>query len=179
MKKKFAKLIDGRPEILRRIPNIYSYTEEQFEEYALENGYKEYVEEPQPSPHYNPVYEETETQVVEKWEPMDLDIVKQEVLVNIQESLNFQVKQRTEVTCELLEKSIVYDEAALINAMGLEAGDYFICADDSVVQVTDEQIAAIKAALKGFRQQIYAHATEVRAQLAAAQTIEEVEKIVF
>lgn len=76
MKKKFAKLIDGRPEILRSIPNIYSYTEEQFEAYALENGYKEYVEEPQPSPHYNPVYEETETRVVKKWEPMELDIVK-------------------------------------------------------------------------------------------------------
>lgn len=64
---------------------------------------------------------------------MDLDMVKQEAYRNIQESLSYRVKQRTEVTCEALEGSIIYDEDALINAMGLEAGDAFILADDSIV----------------------------------------------
>ena len=177
--KKYAKLVEGRLERLLRIPNNYSCTEEYLAEYAKEHGYKELIETPRPSPHYNPVYTETETTIDEGWEPMDLDMVKQEAYRNIQESLNFRIKQRTEVTCEALEKSIIYDEAALINAMGLEPGDAFICADDSIILVTEEQIAAIKATLKGFRQGIYAEATVKRQEVADAKTVEEVERVIF
>lgn len=42
--KKYAKLVDGRLERLRRIPNNYSCTEEYLAQYAKENGYKELVE---------------------------------------------------------------------------------------------------------------------------------------
>ena len=99
--------------------------------------------------------------------------------MNIQQSLTQRVKQRTEVTCEAVGGSIIYDEDALINAMGLEPGDAFILADDTIVLVTEEQIGAIKASLKGFRQAIYAEATVKRQEVADAKTVEEVEKVVF
>lgn len=52
MKKIYAKIIDGRLQYMGRVPNVVNATEETREQYARENGFKEYLHTSQPSRFY-------------------------------------------------------------------------------------------------------------------------------
>ena len=163
----------GSLERLTRIPGVFCPSEATITKYAADNGYKPINDTPQPNPYYTGSWENDGQSIVRVWTPIELEEAKRQALERVQEELNFAVKQRTEVNCEALDKAIIYDQDALFNAMGLEAGDYFICADDSVIQVTDEQIAAIKATLKEHREGIYGEATRKRGVIARAESVDE------
>lgn len=149
------------------------------EAYAAENGFKPLEDNPAPNQYYISEWVDNGEKITRVNTPMDLEQVKNMAREMVQENLNRELKVRTEVDCEELGKAIIYDEAALINAMGLEAGDAFITADDSVIVLTETQKNAVKAALKTYRAGLYAAATEKRAQINACSSVDEVAQIAF
>lgn len=64
----------------------------------------------------------------------------------------------------------------MTNATGLTAGDMFIDAADEVHQLTADDVSRIQAALKNYRQTLYAAATTRRTSISAATTVDEVER---
>lgn len=171
---KYGRLTEsGRLERLHKIPNVFAPSQSTIEKYAAEHGYKIIEDTPQPNQYYTPSYEEQEDKIVQVWVAMDLTEAKNQALERVQQNLDWHLKQRTQVDCEAIGKAIIYDEAALINAMGLEVGDTFIAADDSLVELTAEQIAAVKASLKGYRAGLYQDATVKRIQIQSAHSVDE------
>lgn len=165
----------GNLERLRRIPGVCNATPDRLAAYAAANGFIELEDTPAPGQYYTPTpWRVEDGKLTRDWEPMELEQVKGMALERVQSALDMELSTRTAIDCPGLGKSIVYDEAALINALGLEAGDMFIAADDSIVTLTAEQVAAIKAALKSYRAGLYATATEKRAQINACSSVDDI-----
>lgn len=80
MRKQFAKLIDGRLQMMGRVPNVVNATEETREQHARENGFKEYLHTSQPSRFYVQSYTESDTLITDEWTPCDLEQAKQRAL---------------------------------------------------------------------------------------------------
>lgn len=177
MPKQFAKLVDSKLEMLAKIPFISNPSEHQFEEYAAENGYKEFIAVKQPGMFYIKGYNETETTITEEWSPWDLNAAKQNALVKVQNELDNLLDQRTTLHCESFANGIVYDQNALTNAMGLEPGDMFIDAKDKLHTLTEENIVEIKKALKEYRLELYGGATIKRKAVDDATNVDEVEAV--
>lgn len=83
---------------------------------------------------------------------------------------------RAVIECVGFENGIIYDQDALINAVGLSVGDSYIDAQDVVHTLTDENIINITQALKGKRQSLYGKAMLKRAGISAAKNVNEVEE---
>ena len=156
-----------------RVPNISNPTEEQEAAYAAEHGFKELVETPAPGRYYRKEYAEGEDTITETWEPWELEEAKKDALREVQGRLDAALDARQTIPCEGFPAGIVYDRNALINAGGLAAGDVFIDAADGIHTLTAQDVAAITAALKEYRQSLYAAATRMRAEIAAATTVDE------
>lgn len=166
---------NGTLERLRRIPGVFNATPDRFAEYAAANGFIELEDTPTPGQYYTPTpWRVVDGKITRDWEPMELEQVKFMALERVQGELDMVLKQRAAIDCPGLGKSIVYDEAALLNALGLEAGDAFITANDEVLTLTAESVAAVKAALKSYRAGLYTTATEKRAQINAAQSVDDI-----
>lgn len=175
MSKTFVKLIEGRLKYLTNIPGVWNPTEKMVATYAAEHGYKELVHVDQPGRFYNKSYKDLKNTVKEVWTAWDLQVAKDSALNEAQSTLDMNLAQRTTVGCTGFDAGIVYDQNALTNAMGLEAGDMFIDAADGVHVLTEENIIEIKKSLKGHRMSLYTKVTTVRAAIAAAETVDEVE----
>lgn len=175
--KKYAKINQyGGIEFLRNIPNVINPSEAMWDDYAAKHGYKEYVQVPSPGKYYSKKYTETEKTVTDTWIPFELDTAKQNAMDNVQRWLDSNLSIRTTIDCKGIDNGIIYDENALVNAMGIEDGDAFIDANDGIHILTEELIKNIKAALKGYRQSIYLKATVKRANINAATNVDEVEE---
>lgn len=177
MSKQYAKLVDSVLEFLTKIPFISNPSEHQFEEYAAENGYKEFITVKQPGIFYIKGYSETETTITEEWSPIDLNTAKASALVRIQNELDNLLGRRTVLHCEGFTNGIIYDQNALTNAIGLELGDMFIDAKDGLHTLTEENIVEIKKALKEYRLELYAGATVKRKAVGDATNVDEVEAV--
>ena len=171
--KTYAKLEAGALRVMGRVPNISNPTERQRAEYAAAHGFKELVETPAPGRYYRKGYAETDTAITETWEPWELDAAKEDALRELQVRLDAELDARQTIPCEGFPTGIVYDCNALINAGGLAAGDAFIDAADGIHTLTAQDVAAITAALKEYRQGLYATTTHRRAAIAAAATVDE------
>lgn len=68
--------------------------------------------------------------------PQDLDEAKQQAMDNIQSDLDVSLATRSSVPCIGFDNEIVYDQNALINAVGLSEGDVFIDAKDELHTLT-------------------------------------------
>lgn len=156
-----------------RVPNIINATEEQRAEYAAANGYKELRRTEQPGRYYTQGWHETTKLITETWTAWGLEEAKTDALATVQGRLDAVLDARATVPCEGFPAGIVYDRNALINAGGLAAGDTFIDAADGLHTLTAEDVAAVTAALKEYRQGLYAAATQRRAAIAAAATVDE------
>lgn len=177
MPKQFAKLVDSKLEMLTKIPFISNPSEHQFEEYAAENAYKEFITVKQPGIFYTKNYTETETTITEEWSPWDLNAAKQNALVKVQNELDNLLGRRTVLHCEGFTNGIIYDQNALTNAMGLEPGDMFIDAKDKLYTLTEENIVEIKKVLKEYRLELYAGVTVKRKTIDDAANVDEVEAV--
>lgn len=81
-----------------------------------------------------------------------MDEAKQQAMDSIQSDLDASLATRSYVACIGFDNEIVYDQNALINAVGLSEGDVFIDAKDELYTLTQQDIDNITAALKGRRQ---------------------------
>ena len=159
--------------MMGRVPNISNPTDAQVAEYAAAHGFKELVETPAPGRYYRKEYAETDAAITETREPWELDAAKKDALETVQGRLDASLDARQTIPCEGFPAGIVYDRNALINAGGLAAGDTFIDAADGLHTLTAQEVSAITAALKQYRQGLYATATQRRAAIAAATTVDE------
>ena len=171
--KTYAKLEDGALRTMGRVPNISNPTEAQVASYAAAHGFKELVAVEQPGRYYRKGYAETDAAITETWEPWELEEAKKDALESVQHKLDAVLDARQTIPCEVFPAGIVYDRNALINAGGLAEGDSFIDAADGLHTLTAQDVAAITAALKEYRQSLYATATQQRAAIAAATTVDE------
>lgn len=171
--KTYAKIESGALRLMGRVPNISNATDAQVAEYAAAHGFKELVETPAPGRYYRKGYAEEEAAITETWTAWELADAKKDALKTVQARLDAVLDERHTIPCTGFPAGIVYDCNALINAGGLAAGDAFIDAADGIHTLTAQDVAAITATLKGFRQSLYAAATQQRATIAAAATVDE------
>lgn len=171
--KTYAKLEAGALRVMGRVPNISNPTDEQVAAYAAAHGFMELVETPAPGRYYRKGYAETDAAITEMWTAWELEDAKMDALEQVQMALDSTLDARHTVPCTGFPAGIVYDRNALINAGGLAAGDTFIDAADGLHTLTAQEVSAITAALKQYRQGLYATATQRRAAIAAATTVDE------
>lgn len=171
--KTYAKIEAGALRMMGRVPNISNPTEAQVAEYAAAHGFKALVETPTPGRYYRKECAEGEGAITVTWTPWGLEDAMAHALVTVQRRLDAALDARHTVPCTGFPAGIVYDRNALINAGGLAAGDTFIDAADGLHTLTAEEVSAITAALKQYRQGLYATATQRRAAIAAATTVDE------
>lgn len=171
--KTYAKLEDGALRVMGRVPDIINPTEAQAAAYAAAHGFKELVETSAPGRYYRKGYAETDEAITETWEPWGLEEARKDALETVQDRLDAVLDARQTIPCEGFPAGIVYDRNALINAGGLAAGDALIDAADGIHTLTSQDVAAVTSALKEYRQGLYATATQQRAAIAAATTVDE------
>ena len=171
--KKYAKLEDGALRLMGRVPNIVNPTDAQVAAYAAAHGFKELVAVEPPGRYYRKGYAETDAAITETWTAWELEDAKKDALETVQDRLDAVLDARQTIPCEGFPAGIVYDRNALINAGGLAAGDSFIDAADSLHTLASQDVAAITAALKGYRQSLYTTAMRQRAAIAAAVDVDE------
>lgn len=160
--------------MMERVPNVINPSDAQRAAYAAANGYKVLITTPQPGRYWRrDEYVETPNGIYEIWTTLELEYAKKDALERVQHALDTALDARAAIPCEGFPSGIVYDRNALINVGGLAAGDVFIDAADGLHSLTDADVAAITAALKEYRQSLYAHATAQRAEIAAATTVDE------
>ena len=173
MQKTSATLEAGALRVMGRVPNISNPTDEQVAAYAAAHGFKELVAVDAPGRYYRKGYAEGDAAITETWEPWELDEARENALEGVQNRLDAVLDARQTIPCGGFPAGIVYDRNALINAGGLAAGDAFIDAADGLHTLAEADVAAITAALKEYRQSLYATATQRRAAIAAATTVDE------
>lgn len=171
--KTYAKLEDGELRVMGRVPNISNPTDAQVAAYAAANGFKELVATPAPGRYHEKRYVQDDTTITETWEPWELDAAKKDALEHVQGRLDNVLDARQTVPCAGFPAGIVYDRNALINAGGLAAGDAFIDAADGIHPLSAQNVEAVTAALKEYRQSLYAQASQRRAAIDAATTVDE------
>lgn len=171
--KTYAKLEDGALRVMGRMPNISNPTDAQVAAYAAAHGFKELVATPAPGRYYRKSHTETDAAITETWEAWELDAAKKDALETVRGRLDASLDARQTIPCAGFPAGVVYDRNALINAGGLAAGDVFIDAADGIHTLTAQDVAAITAALKEYRQGLYATTTQQRAAIAAATTVDE------
>ena len=171
--KTYAKLEEGALRVMERVPNISNPTNAQRAEYAAAHGYKELRRTEKPGRYYAQGWHETAKLITETWTAWELATAKKDALAVVQGRLDASLDARATIPCAGFEAGIVYDRNALINASGLAEGDVFIDAADGLHSLTDADIEAITAALKEYRQNLYARATAQRAEIAAATTVDD------
>lgn len=176
--KKYAKFIDDKIKFLARVPNASHTTPDTLAAYAAAHGWKEYIATNPPNSYYTMTHRETAKRITETWEAMPLDIVRPIALDAVQDALDKALTRRAVIPCNGFESGIIYDEAALVNAMGLAAGDMYIDAQDGMHELTADTVDAIKRALKQYRQGLYAAACGQRAIIAAATTVDEIAAVI-
>ena len=169
----YAKLEAGALRTMGRVPNISNPTDAQVAAYAAAHGFKELVETTAPGRYYRKGYAEGADAITETWTAIGLEEAKKDALEGVQNRLDAVLDARQTVPCEGFPAGIVYDRNALINAGGLAAGDSFIDAADGLHTLASQDVAAITAALKEYRQSLYTAATQQRAAIAAAATVDE------
>lgn len=147
--KTYARLVEGELDVLLYVPGWSNPTEDVVRSYASDNGYRELVRVERPGPYYNHGWHTTVKRLLDEWTPWDMADARADALRRVQAGLDAAVDTRRTVPCPGFDAGIVYDRNALINAMGLEAGDAFIDAADGLHTLSAEDIANIKAALLG------------------------------
>ena len=171
--KTYAKLEAGALRVMGRVPNISNPTDAQVAAYAAAHGFKELVAVEAHGRYYRKGYAETEDAITETWTPWELEAAKENALAEVQGRLDAVLDARATIPCGGFPAGIVYDRNALINAGGLAAGDAFIDAADGIHTLEAQDVSAVTAALKEYRQSLYAQATQRRAAIAAATTVDE------
>lgn len=177
MKQQFAKFENGSLKFFNgRIPNVVNPDEETLLSYLISNGYKPYETSTAPGMYYTESYKETKAKITQVWKPIDLAAAKEQALGTVQQELDMSLPVRTVIECTGFENGIIYDQDALINVMGLSAGDSYIDAQDEIHILTEENITNITQTLKAKRQSLYGKAMLKRAGIAAAKNVDEVEE---
>lgn len=161
-----------------RVPNISNPTEAQRAEYAAAHGFKELRRTEKPGRYYAQGWHETAKLITETWEPWELGDAKKDALEVVQGRLDAVLDARATIPCTGFPAGIVYDRNALINAGGLAEGDVFIDAADGLHTLTAADVETITTALKAHRQGLYGATTQVRARIAEAQDVGEVEEAI-
>lgn len=173
--KRYAKFIDEKIKFLARVPYASHTTPDSLAAYAAAHGWKEYISTNPPNQYYTMTHRETAKRITETWVAMPLDDARALALYDVQHDLDLALATRAVIPCAGFTAGIIYDEAAILNAMGMAAGDGYIDAQDGLHELTTADVDAIKAALKQYRLGIYQAATAKRAAIAAATSVEEVE----
>lgn len=172
----YAKLTpEGQLNVLRYIPHVACPSEARMAAYAAANGYKPVSQTPAPGKYYTLSWEESDTEIHNVWNPLELSSAKEDAMQRVQTALTLKLAERATVDCPGFPSGIVYDEDALHNAAGMTPGDPYIDAANNVTELTQESLDAVRAALKAYRMSLYLAATEKRVAIEAATNVDEVE----
>lgn len=172
----YAKLIDGEPFFLERVPYISNATEAQLAEYAAAQGYKPLETTPSPGLYYTEEWEQTPAAIRNTWTPWTLAKAKEDAETRVQEELTATLSERVTIPCAGVENGVISDNDALFNAAGDFRGAAAIVDADNVLHPnTAELQEAYKTALAERRNSLYALATYRRALIAAAEDVDAVE----
>lgn len=102
---------------------------------------------------------------------------KEEITDLIQQWVDLSVVAKKEIDCHALGETIVFDRQALINAMAVKPGMYWI-GSSNVPHVLDaEKIEGIQASLMTYVQSIYTQATNWRVAVNNAETVQAVRDV--
>lgn len=172
----YAKLIDGAPVFLERVPFISNASETQLAEYAAGLGFKSVLEIDRPGLYYDEWWHNTPQHVRRDWRAWGLSSAKADAMERVQAELTAALSERVEVPCEGIPNGIVSDNDAAINALGEFRDAAFMTDADNVLHpVTPELTEAVKDALAERRNELYTLANYRRALIGAATTVLEVE----
>lgn len=172
----YAKLNDGAPVFLERVPYISNATETQIAEYAAAQGFKSVLEIERPGLYYNIWWHSSPQHVRRDWQAWALTDAKADAMERVQGELTAALAERVEVPCEGIPNGIVSDNDAAINALGeFRDAAYMTDADNVLHPVTPELTEAVKDALAERRNDLYTLANYRRALITAAANVLEVE----
>lgn len=146
--KKYAKFVDEKICILTRHPFRSITTDDTLKEFAEDHEFKELVETDAPNRYYTVSYHETAKRITQTWQPMPLDDAKALALDDVQAELDKRLTTRAVIPCASFAAGIIYDEAALVNALGLALGDMYIDAADNVNEISTLGVDNVRRALK-------------------------------
>lgn len=103
---------------------------------------------------------------------------KEETMNLIQKWIDLSVVSKKQIPCPVLGEDIVFDRQALINAMAIRPGMYWIGVSNVPHELDEEKINGIQAALMTYVQEgIYGVATLWRGRVDAAETVEAVKEV--
>lgn len=102
---------------------------------------------------------------------------KEETTNLIQQWVDLSVVTKKEIDCPVLDETIVFDRQALINAMAVKPGMYWIGSSNVPRELDTEKIGGIQAALMTYVQSIYTQATNWRVVVNDAATVQAVRDV--
>lgn len=155
----YATLNNGVLSIMSAPKYISNPTDEQLAAYATEQGYKPLETSTAPSKYHIKGYEETDDAISTIWTAPELDSLK--VIKKAEAESSKDQALASTSTLEVEEVgSVIYNQDALINVMGLLLAQSeqtsYVLADDSVTTLSLEQVGLVSKALSDYRAQIYA-----------------------
>lgn len=185
--KQYARLTEvGTLQLLQSVPCIMCPTEQQFQVYADEHGYKPYTSAPQPGMYYVDSYDDTGADILQVWTPVDLDTAKKDALQLVQRKRDTAMNGVV-IPCQGLPNGIWYDTEAMTMAQGLvilegqgllsDDIEWTDAADESHV-LTTELLAAIVQAMLTHVNTTQAQFKPTRDAIRAASDVDELEQII-
>lgn len=102
---------------------------------------------------------------------------KKETTDLIQQWVDLSVVTKKEIDCPTLGETIVFDRQALINAMAVKPGMYWIGSSNIPHVLDAEKIEGIQSALMTYVQSIYTQATNWRVTVNNAETVQAVRDV--
>ena len=189
MTKRYARLTTGGVvEYLRRVPHVVNASEADFEAYAADHGYKEFVGAGErPGRFYELEYVETADELRAVWAPWELDRARTAALDEVQQLRDMRMHGAAGVTieCEKLPNGIKFDTEAMSYATGLVVltakgggipeGTTWTDAADETHELTAELLEGIVSAMQGHVKAVQEYFTPYRDAIRAAETVDEVE----
>ena len=102
---------------------------------------------------------------------------KEEITNLIQQWVDLSVVTKKEIDCQVLGETIVFDRQALINAMAVKPGMYWIGSSNVPHLLDVKKIEGIQVALMSYVQSIYTQATDLRVAVNGAETVQAVRDV--
>lgn len=172
----YAKIVDGAPVFLERVPYISNTSEAQLAEYAAAQGFKSVLEIERPGLYYHVWWHSSPQHVRRDWQAWALADAKADAMERVQSELTATLSARVTIPCAGVENGVISDNDALFNAAGDFRGAAAIVDADNVLHPnTAELQEAYKTALADRRNGLYALATYRRALIAAAEDVDAIE----
>lgn len=176
----YAKLDNGSLKRLRKVPHVSNPTAKTLAAYAAAHGYKAIQNTPSPGRYHTVSYTDAGEAIAEVWIPLDMEVVRSQATDEVQQKLNEALSRRTSIPCSL-GFPIIYDQDALINAVGMRAAGYcatFIDANNITHTLNETEVQSVVSTLETYRTALYATSQQARVAIQQAETAADVEAVI-